>query len=182
MEEAIRRFVAVLRQSGARWSLVGAHAIGTLTEPRATVDFDFVVEDSKLRRLLSALEEEFGELDVVDMGPEVRLRALDIDLIRAGNHALFQEALRRVREVGDWPIPVPEVLIALKFLAATSPWRNRPKKMQDVADLSALYFAIGRDALDFDLLRQLAQRVYPGAETEFIGLLDKLEHGEAISI
>ena len=44
MEERIARVVAIFQQVGCRWALVGAHAIGTLVEPRATTDFNFVVE------------------------------------------------------------------------------------------------------------------------------------------
>lgn len=182
MEERIARVVAVFKELGARWALVGAHAIGTLTEPRATVDFDFVVEESKLRVVLKALEQEFGELDVVDMGPALRLRALDVDLIRSATHSLFHEALSRVREVEGWNIPVTEVLIVLKFLAAISPWRDRTKRMQDTVDLRALLIAVGRDELDEELMQSLAAQIYPGAEAELEALLGRIERGEPITI
>ncbi len=182
MEEKIARVVAVFQQLEARWALVGAHAVGTLAEPRATVDFDFIVEESKLRAILKALEEEFGELDAVDLGPAMRLRALDVDLIRSSTHALFQEALGQVRLVGDWKIPVPEVLIVLKYLAAVSPWRDRTKKMQDTVDLRTLLMAVGREELDEELMRRLAALVYPGAEKEFEALLGRIERGEPVTI
>ena len=182
MESKIRQVVDVFQQVRTRWALVGAHAIGTLTEPRATRDFDFVIEDSKFRAVIKALEEQFGDLDAVDLGPAMRLRTLDVDLIRSTTHALFREALQHVRPVGDWNVPVAEVLIVLKFLAAVSPWRERAKKMQDTVDLSVLFLAVGRDDLDQDLLRQLAAQVYPGAETELESLLEKIEQGEPITI
>lgn len=182
MEERIARVVAVFQELGARWALVGAHAIGTLTVPRATADFDFVVEDSKLRSILKALEREFGDLDPVDLGPAMRLRALDVDLIRSTTHSLFREALSHARPVEDWEIPVPEVLIVLKFLAAVSPWRERTKRMQDIVDLSTLFLAIGRDELDEDLIRGLAAQVYPGAESELEDLLGRIERGEPVTV
>lgn len=182
MEERISRVVRTFQLVGARWALVGAHAIGTLTEPRATADFDFVVEGSKLRAIVGALEEEFGELDVVDLGPAMRLRALDIDLIRSTTHSLFAEALTHVRGVADWQVPVPEVLVVLEFLAAGSPWRERTKRMQDIVDLSVLVVAVGREELDGELLTELAAQVYPGAEAELETLLGRIERGEPITV
>lgn len=182
MEETIARVVAIFQQSGTRWALIGAHAIGTLTQPRATADFDFVVEEPKLRGIVKALEQEFGELDAVDLGPALRLQALDVDLIRSATHPLFREALSHVRLVGDWNIPLPEVLMVLKFLAAVSPWRDRTKRMQDTVDLSTLFLAVGRDQLDADLLKKLAAQVYPGAERGFEALLDRIESGEPVTI
>ena len=182
MEERIARVVAIFQQVGCRWALVAAHAIGTFAEPRATKDFDFVVEGSKLRTIVKALEEEFGELDAVDLGPAMRLRALDVDLIRSTTHALFGEALTHVRPVADWNVSVPEVLIVLKFLAAVSPWRERTKRMQDVVDLTIVFGAVGREELDEALLKRLAAQVYPGAEEELEALLGRIERGEPITI
>ncbi len=182
MEKRIARVVTVFQQVGSRWALVGAHAIGTLAEPRATSDFDFVVEGSKLRAITQALEQEFGDLDGVDLGPALRLRALDVDLIRSTTHALFQEALTLVRPVADWNVPVPEVLVVLKFLAAVSPWRGRAKRMQDVVDLTVLVTAVGSDTLDEALLERLAAQVYPGGEEELKALLGRIERGEPITI
>lgn len=182
MEAKIGRVVAVFEELAARWALVGAHAVGALTEPRATSDFDFVIEESKLKRVLGSLEKSFGELDAVDLGPALRLRALDVDLIRSTTHPLFQEALANVRPLGDWKIPAPENLIVLKFLSAVSTWRDRTKRMQDVVDLSALFLAVGRENLDGELMRRLAAQVYPRAEVEFENLLRRLESGEPIAI
>jgi len=182
MEERIGRVVAIFERLQARWALVGAHAVGALTEPRATSDFDFVLEESKLKAVLGELETSFGELDAVDLGPALRLRALDVDLIRSTTHPLFQAALADVRALGDWKIPAPEILIVLKFLSAVSTWRDRTKRMQDVVDLSALFLAIGREHLDEKLMSELAAKVYPRAEVEFEDLLRRIESGEPIAI
>ncbi len=182
MEERIARVVAIFQQVGSRWALVGAHAIGTLAEPRATADFDFVVESTKLRAIMKALEEEFGDLDVVDLGPAMRLRALDVDLIRSTTHPLFGEALTHVHPTAGWKVPVPEVLVVLKFLAAVSPWRERTKRMQDIVDLTVLVTAVGRDELDGALLKKLAAQVYPGGEEELEALLGRIERGEPITV
>lgn len=180
-ESEIARVVQIFDQVGARWTLVGAHAVGLLTEPRATADFDFVVEDRKLKGVLAALQQEFGELDVDDIGVAVRLRAIDVDLIRAV-HPLFKEALSRSRKVGDWNVPVAEVLLVLKFLAAVSPWRGPEKRTYDIGDIRSIYHAVGREALDLDLMTKLAATVYPRAEQDFAQLLERLDRGEPIEI
>jgi hypothetical protein len=128
-ETDILRVIEAFEASGAQWALVGAHAVGFMTEPRATVDFDFIVEGRKLKSVLRRLEQDFGDLGAEDIGAAVRLAAIDVDLIRSDNHALFREALERAERTGDWNIPPPEVIILLKFLSASSPWSNRDKRI-----------------------------------------------------
>lgn len=182
MKTTVGRVIEVFDRLGARWALIGAHAVGVFTEPRATVDFDFIVEEPKLRAVIATLERELGDLRAEDLGPALRLAALDIDLIRSSTHPLFKEALDHVRDVDHWKIPVPEVLIVLKFLSAVSPWRGSAKRTYDVGDLRALVQAVGPQSLDRDLMHRLAARVYPGAESEFEDLFGRLERGEPISI
>lgn len=181
MKVDIARVVQVFEEAGARWTLVGAHAVGLVTEPRATADFDFIVEDRKLRQILAGLGVAFGELDAEDIGAAIRVRALDVDLIRAV-HPLFKEALARSHKVGDWNVPATEVLIVLKFLAAVSPWRGPEKRTYDVGDLRSMYRAVGRDALDVGLMMQLAALVYPRAEQDFAVLLERMDRGDPIEI
>ena len=182
MSEAdISRVVEVFERCGARWALVGAHAIGLLTEPRATADFDFVVEGGKLAAVVRRLTNEFGELDEIDIGAAIQLKAIDVDLIRSTNHPLFEAALSEVRTVGAWKVPRTEVLIVLKFLAAVSPVRSRTKRIHDVGDLSLIYQTAGDD-LDRVRILELSRLVYPGAEREFSELLDKIDRDEPISI
>ena len=116
------------------------------------------------------------------MGPALRLKALDVDLIRSSTHPLFRKALEHRRQEEGWWMPVPEVLVVLKFLSAVSPWRGRTKQMYDVADLRAVVLAVGLDQLDRDLMMDLATHVYPGAEKEFGELLGKIERGDPIAI
>jgi hypothetical protein len=181
-EADIARVVQVFERIGARWVLVGAHAVGLMTEPRATADFDFIVEDQKLRPLLAALEEVFGDLDVSDIGAALRLRAIDVDLIRSTNHPLFQRALDDPWRVADWNVARVEALLVLKFLSAVSPWRASDRRGQDIVDLRSVYRAVGRKALDEALMIELASLVYPGAEREFADLLARIDRGELIQI
>ena len=182
MSEAdVSRVVQIFESNHAAWALVGAHAVGLLTQPRATGDFDFIVESQKMNRVIRDLEAEFGDLGQRDIGGAVELAAISIDLIHSANHPLFGEALRQVRTVGDWKVPRTEVLIALKFLASISPWRNRDKRALDIVDLRAIYHAVG-DQLDRDELIRLGGLAYPEAAREFGELLDKIDRGEPLSV
>ena len=179
-EAEIERVVAVFTDRGVAWALVGAHAIGLLTTPRATADFDFIVDGRKLAEVLLALTEEFGDLGQNDIGAAIQLKAIDVDLIRSTNHPLFHEALQQPRRVGSWSVPQTEVLIVLKFLAAVSPWRALNRRRQDVIDIVSIFEAV--TDLDQAKLMALSALVYPGAEVEFRSLLDKIEQGSPISI
>src|SRR6185503_11383011 len=140
MSEAdVTRVVRVFKAKRARWPLVGAHAIGLITEPRATADFDFIVDAAKLDDIVRALTKEFGPLKERDIGAAVRLKAIDIDLIRSTEHPLFEVALQRRRTVGHWRVPRTEVLIVLKFMAAVSMRRSRDKRAFDVGDIIGMY-------------------------------------------
>jgi hypothetical protein len=181
-ETDILRVIEAFEASGAQWALVGAHAVGFMTEPRATVDFDFIVEGRKLKSVLRRLEQDFGDLGAEDIGAAVRLAAIDVDLIRSDNHALFREALERAERTGDWNIPPPEVIILLKFLSASSPWSNRDKRAQDVVDLRAVYHAAGPEDLDRDVMMELAALVYRGAEQDFEEMLDRIDRGDPVEV
>jgi hypothetical protein len=180
-ETDITRVVEIFEAKRARWALVGAHAIGLLTEPRATADFDFIVEGSKLGAVVRALTKAFGRLDELDIGAAIQLRAIDVDLIRSTNHPLFGVALEQLRAVGDWKVPLAEVLVVLKFLAAVSPRRDPVKRMQDITDIARVYRPAQAE-LDRPMMVELSKLVYPGAEVEFAELLDKIERGEPIAI
>jgi hypothetical protein len=181
-EADITRVVGLFEQLGARWVLVGAHAVGLLTEPRATADFDFIVEGRRTRAVIRALADAFGELDEQDIGAAIRLRAIDVDIIRSDNHALFREALDRAKSIGEWKIPPAEVVIVLKFMSAVSPWRNLDKRAQDMVDLRTVYHAVGADDLDRDYMIKLSASVYPGADREFAALLARIDQGEPIEL
>lgn len=182
MSEAdIVRVIEVFKAKRARWVVVGAHAIGLITEPRATVDFDFIVDAAKLDDLIRGLTKVFGALDERDIGAAIQLKALDVDLIRSSDHPLFQLALDERRTVGDWRVPRTEVLIVLKFMAAVSLRRNRLKRIQDIYDIGLVY-ETAKAGLDRALMIELSRQVYAGAEAEFRELLDKLDRGEPISI
>ena len=177
----IIRVLEVFEANQAQWVLVGAHAVGLLTQPRATADFAFIVESQKLDSIVHDLAASFGDLGERDIGGAIELAAIDVDLIQSANHALFAEALRDVRLLGQWRLPRTEVLIALKFLSSISPWRNRTKRALDIVDLRAIYLAVGA-RLDRAELIRLGGLAYPEAEREFGELLAKIDRGDPLSI
>jgi hypothetical protein len=181
MEENFRRAVEAIERAGAEWALVGAEAVNMYVEPRATQDFDLVISGNKFDAVLREIRKEFGAIQEVDIGAAIRLPELGIDLIRSTSHALFRIALERARPREDARVPPAEVLMALKFMSAISPWRKVGDRKQDAADVVKLYEA-GGSSLDRDEMIRLAALVYPGAEREFTAMIDKLDRGEAISI
>ena len=181
LEETYRRVIDVFTRVGARWSMVGAHAVNFFVEPRATVDIDFVVEAREMKPLLRALEEEFGALETTELGAALRVTNLSIDLIRGDNHPLFHAALDEAEEHEGVRVPPVELLLVLKFLAATSPWRDVADRKQDVADLIRLYRAAGAD-FDRKVAMRHASRVYPRAEEELAAILDRIDRGEDVSV
>jgi hypothetical protein len=182
VEDAAGRVVAAFDEVGARWCLVGAHAVGVYVEPRATVGFDFVFDDRKERKLLAALERAFGQLAVIDIDAALRLPAIDVDLIRASSNELFSAALEDTVVRGRWRVPSIEVLLALKFLSATSRFRRRERRIRDAADLASVYRTVDSDSLDREKLMRLAAKVFPGAERELADWLERIDRGEPIAV
>ncbi len=182
MEETLQRIVSVLDRLGIRWCLVGAHAIGEYTEPRATSDVDLLVDDRRMSTLLSELRQELGELDVDDIGPAIRLRKASVDLIRASSNTVFRDTLADAIERGQWWFPRLESLLVMKFMAAISPFRGLDRRRQDMVDLIALYRSIDPDTLDRERVAALASTIYAGAEQELFALLAKVDADEPIQI
>lgn len=181
LEDVYQRVVGAFGRIGAKWTLVGAHAVNAYVRPRATVDVDFVVEGRMLKRILGELEVEFGGLETTDIGAALRVTNLSVDLIRSDNHALFHAALERGEERGGARVPPPELLVALKFLSAVSPWRRLGDRKQDAADLINVYQSAGAD-FDREAAIQYGTSVYPGAARELAAMLDGIDRGEDIPI
>jgi hypothetical protein len=181
LAEVYRRVVAVLERLGAKWTLVGAHAVNVYTQPRATIDVDFVVDAKMLKRILAEFEQEFGALETTDIGAALRVTNLSIDLIRSDNHPLFRAALDLGQARGGPRVPPPELLVTLKFLSAVSPWRKPGERKQDAADLINVYQSSGAD-FDRDAAIRYSAAVYPGAERELAAILDRIDRGEDVQL
>ncbi len=181
MEQTYRQVIAAVERAGSRWTVVGAHAVNCYVRPRATDDIDLVVEAKKLRVILRTIEEDVGQVEVDDIGAAVRLLNLSVDLIRSDNHPLFCAALDHGQQLGGVRVPPAELLLALKFLAAVSPWRKAAQRAQDTADLIAVYQELGSD-LDRDAAVRHAGQVYNGAGEELAMILDQIDRGEKVRI
>lgn len=179
-DDAILQVIDAFDVTGARWALVGAVAFGLRVEPRATGDVDFVVEARFLPAVLARLRSAGLDLHEEDIGAAVRLHGLDVDLIRSSQHALFAEALDRIELVEQWRVPVVEVLVALKHMAAVNPWRARAKRIQDAADLVGLYQTA--PAFDRALALRLAGLAYSGASAELADMLDRVDRGGRLEV
>ncbi len=181
MEATFRRFIRLLDRAESRWALVGAHAVNVFVGPRATVDIDFVVDAGKLGAILEAAREEFGDLEIVDVGAAVRIPSLSVDLIRSDNHRLFHLALDLAEEREGVRVPPPELLVVIKFLAAASAWRNAADRKQDAADLIRLVQTLG-EGLDRAATLGYARQAYPGAEREVASVLERIDRGEDVPL
>jgi hypothetical protein len=175
------RVVSLFERLGVQWTLIGAHAVNAYVRPRATVDIDFVVEARAFGRVLEELAKEFGALQTTDIGAALRVVNLSIDLIRSDNHPLFRAALDRGEPRGGARVPPPEIIVALKFLAAVSPWRRPGERKQDAADLINVYQSAGA-AFDRQAAIEYGKTVYPGAERDLADMLDRIDRGQDIRL
>jgi hypothetical protein len=182
VEATLARVIATFDELGVRWCLIGAHAVGEYTEPRATERVDLLVDDRRMPKLLSLLGDRLGPLDVDDIGAAVRLRALQIDLVRASANSVFRTALAEATTIDAWRIPTREALLVMKFMAATSPFRGLDRRRQDILDLVRLYRAIDPDDLDRAMISRLAGMMYGGADAELAELFGRIDRDEPISL
>lgn len=182
MQETIHRIVQVLDRLGVQWCLIGAHAVGEYTVPRATEDVDLLIDDRRMPKILSELETQLGDLDADDIGPAVRLRVAAVDLVRASSNAVFRATLKDAVTIGQWRFPAREALIVMKFMAATSPFRGLDRRRQDMVDLIALYRSVDPGDLDRARLTELASTIHTGAAEELLELLAKVDADEPILI
>ena len=168
------------------WVLVGAGALNLYHgKPRATVDLDMVVRSSHF----DSLREILGKACTEVTGEAERLRGtlspspmeLTVDVLESGIHPLLEEALSRQVRMGLVRVPVLEALLALKFLSATGPWRDRAARFQDVADFMRA-FDPNAKTLDRALLVQYASLAHENARQEFAAFLDAVETGKPITI
>ncbi len=154
-----REVLRVADRLGIQVLLIGGHAVSVLTGiPRATVDVDMVVEESEAERFARRLAIEWPGLALSDFRPlggmNLRLGLPGMDHDRAADRAdviiardAFQVAFATSHRsrIGGVPFRLPtwESLIALKLVAAQSPWREAHDREQDHADASRLVQAAG---------------------------------------
>jgi hypothetical protein len=139
-------FVAILKRHGVRFLIVGAHAVAAHGRPRATEDFDVLVDPTPANaRRVSAAITEFG-------------------FHEAGRDWRWFAKPYRIVMMGRLPFRI-DVLTSVSGVSFRTAWRNRSSMPTDVgevaviglADLRANKKAAGRtkDLLDLALLDEL---------------------------
>jgi hypothetical protein len=142
--QVLVRLLDALRSAGVRHALAGGHAVSAHTRPRMTIDVDLLI-DARRRTTVERSLHEAGftlrtEKDVLHVlsDPEATVVA---DLL-SDSHPVWAEALRTAVN-GHYqgqrlPVVTPASLIAMKYLAATSPSRPQEERLIDVSDISRL--------------------------------------------
>jgi hypothetical protein len=180
-----------LKAEEIEWVMVGAEAVNIyLARPRATVDVDIVVRQKHLRKVKKILKELCSGLKDGDLkDTEVHFKGtlsddpnrLEVDVIKSQSHELFGIALDERVVVDGVPVPRVEVLLALKFLSAVSPWRSEADKHMDISDFIRA-FKENRSRIDRILLIDLASRAHKNARKEFEEFLDAVEKDRPVTL
>ena len=141
-------FIAALNAHGARYLLIGAHAVAFHARPRATKDLDILIEPTpeNARKVLAALRDFFGGADlnytIEDvMDPDCILQLgvapVRIDLLSAIPGCPDFPAAWERRAVARFGV-VPAPYIGLEDLIRNKEATDRP---QDRADAGVLRHA-----------------------------------------
>lgn len=137
-------FIESLNQIGARYLIVGAHAVAFYARPRATKDFDLFIEPTRenAERVLSAIRQFLGSdlgIKVLDLSTPGRIIQLGvaptrIDLLsRLSGVEDFEAAWKRRVDAVFGDVPAHYLSLDDLIQAKVSAGRD-----QDKADLRAL--------------------------------------------
>src|SRR5450432_3245611 len=186
----LARLLEAIEETGARYALVGGHAVSVHTRPRLTVDVDVVVEARKQ----AAIERAVAARDFRIQRDRDVLRLFEAsdpgssavaDLLLSDSHAVWAEALRTatpaVYQGQKLPLATAAALVAMKFVAATSSDRPQEDRLQDVSDISRLVKARWTDADAVDT-RRIAELAHPGAAADLDRLISDLLAGRPVTI
>jgi len=178
--------IKALNATGAKYVLVGAHAINGYTgKPRATVDVDVVAQYPK--KVASALQQAFPLLTSMDTPVVIRL-LLDgkeaIDVIKPESSKVFREALRNIvrTQMGGLSIPVPdlETVLALKFSSMISLTRKPADRLIDAGDF--IHIVEANVKIDLKKLHSLGELVFAGGGDEILQHVTDARAGRTIRI
>lgn len=185
--KAIERLREALESQSAPWAVAGAYALGTVLQPRETLDVDVILPKRAALQLAKQLCQAHGYTQRI-FQTHCTLTVDDeafADLIFAGEHKLFEELLatavveRKVPRFGVAPTLRAEAIVAAKFLAASSPYRRQRKKLMDLSDLVGV-LEERREDLDMALVRRLVELCYQGAAAHLDKLIDDLDNNRPI--
>lgn len=162
------RLFSLLKRSRRPYAVIGAHARNAHVRdaPRATVDLDVLIDPASAAIVAERARERLG-LRAHEGPLSIRLTSRGrkiADLVFSGTERLYEQAVadarpRRIPGLGTGKVPGPEMIVALKLLAATAPGRATEKRFLDLGDAAAIL----RRGLDRRRLRGLVARLGPDA-------------------
>jgi hypothetical protein len=138
--DMLERAVALLRDSGVPFCVVGGVAVNAYAEPVITLDLDIVVASEDVERIERAFRSEFKverfpySLNI--SGPGSKLR---IQVQTDPRYAMFAQRAAE-RDVLGLVLPVADVedVMQGKVWAVSDPTRRASKRQKDLADISRL--------------------------------------------
>lgn len=181
----LHKLFGLLASSGVEFVLVGGHAISPYTgKPRTTKDVDIVSANPE--EIVQLISSSFDEIEVNDVGVAIRIKKDGeefLDIIKPeGGNVFYRNALSNSTTAtilaNQVKIPTLEMMIASKFAAMVSPYRDRADKMQDMTDLMRM---VKRNEVDKEKLAELANDVYPGGANEIMQIVQDILDDKPLS-
>lgn len=140
--KTVEDLAALLARAGARYALIGGHAVNVLLEPRFTADVDVTIDadPAALARVADVLRAAGFRVErahgaAQPSGPDF-VRFVDdegtVCELQAAKTALQRAVVARAVDHGGVRVATPEDLIVLKAIA------NRPKDQVDLLGLVRL--------------------------------------------
>src|SRR5262249_22795635 len=130
--------IMILENMGARYCIIGGHAVNTYVEPVYTVDADFIVAADKLEEVINKLQEK---------GFKINQHPYTINAQKPGSMLLvqftidptFQKMIENAspRQVMEQIVSVASLsdLVQMKLAAWRDPKRRASKRAKDELDL-----------------------------------------------
>jgi len=138
--EFLDRVVALLREHGIKFCVVGGQAVNAYVEPVVSLDLDLAVAMEQLALAESAFR---GAFRLERFEHSLNVSAPDSDLrVQLQTDPRYSDFVERAaeREILGVRLPVAHVedLLQGKIWAATDPTRRASKRQKDLADIARL--------------------------------------------
>jgi hypothetical protein len=173
----------ILNRMKVFYVFVGGVIVGCWTgDPRATEDVDLILgKGAPVRRIVAAISKIRKDLKSTIYPSVIRFEGKSptgqrnlIDLIRPydGVYSHAEEYFVDITVQGvPVRIPTPEMLVVMKFAAATSLTRAPLKQAQDMIDLKTVVLA--QPTLDLVIVRRIANFIGPTLGAKLIRLIKR---------
>jgi hypothetical protein len=163
--------------------LVGANAVNVYSgRPRASQDVDFVCD--KPDRLIALIKKVLTnyKLKIKESAAVFKISKDNqefVDIIKPDND-LLRTTLSRTRRVQGFYIPIIEVLVALKYAAMISPYRQEADQLQDAADF--IRVIKNNPRLDAEKTAEYASSIHETAADEIKRFIADVRAGKRLRI